>query len=239
MKFIIKIVICFSFWNGFTQVVFEKMPNEAKEIHFVYQKKSNYVINDEGIFADTLLLKIDFPDLKYTLRKHPKDSTIICGFSTLKKLGDINKPKLKGILYHTNETIYGIHFIPSKKTVFNVVRGDEETKMIFKKYFKERFINFEYREEFDFVNKTEKIKFPNVNYDRTFTEISKTIEFQKDESVGFYSEINKGVLFNNVVFFNNELSKFISPILFANSKFGVEKLETIMRTITLKSVTYK
>ena len=66
MKYFFNIVVCLFFWNGFSQVVFEKMPKEAKEIHFVYEMKSNYVINDEGIFADTLLLKIDFPDLKYT-----------------------------------------------------------------------------------------------------------------------------------------------------------------------------
>ena len=228
-----------SFYNGFSQVFFEKTPENAKEIHFVYEMKSNYSINDDGVFADTLLLNIDFPDLKYILRKHPSDTSIVCGFSTLKNFGSNNKEKLKGILYHTNETIHGIHFIPSKKTVFNVVRGDEETKMIFKKYFKERFVNFEYREEFDFVKKTEKIKFPNVSYDRTFSEISKTIEFKNDDSIGFYQETQKGVLFKNVVFFNSNLSKYISPILFDNSKFGVEKLETIMRTITLKSVYYK
>lgn len=228
-----------SFWNCFSQSSFKKMPENTKEIHFIYEVKSNYVINDEGIYADTLLFKIDFPNSKYTLRKYPKDTTVVCGFSTLKGFGGKNKDKLFSILYHSNETINGIHFIPSRKTVFNVVRGDDETKMIFKKYLKQRFLDFEYREEFDFAKKTEKIKFPRVNYDRTFAEISKKIKFQNEPTIGFYEEENKGFLFKNIVYFNNDLSKFIAPVLFDNSNFGVEKIETVQRTITLKSVTYK
>lgn len=239
LKYFFNIAFCLSLWNGFSQVVYEKMPKEAKEIHFVYEMKSNYVINEEGIFADTLLLKIDYLDLKYTLRKHPKDTTIICGFSTLKNFGSKNKDKLYSILYHSNETINGIHFIPSKKTVFNVVRGDDETKMIIKKYLNQRFYEFEYRQEFDYVKKTEKLNFPRVNYDRTFAEVSKKIKFKNDPTTGFYEEESKGFLYKNIVFFNNDLSKFITPILFDNNNIGVEKIETVQRTITLKSVTYK
>ena len=136
MKNILNIIFFLTFSNCFSQVVFEKMPENAKEIHFVYQIKSNYIVNDEGVFADTLLLKIDFPTLKYNLRKNPQDSSLVYGFSTLKNFGGKNKDILYAIFYHSNETINGIHFIPSKKTVFNVVRGDDETKMIFKKYLK-------------------------------------------------------------------------------------------------------
>jgi hypothetical protein len=239
MKNVIYFVFFLTFNKCFSQVLFEKTPANAKEIHFVYETKSNYLVNDDGVFADTLLLNIDFPNLKYILRKNPKDTSVVCGFSTLKDFGGKNKDKLYSILYHSNETINGIHFIPSKKTVFKVVRGDDETKMVFKKYLKQRFYNFEYREEFDFVKKTGKINFPRVNYDRTFAEISKKIKFNNDPSIGFYEEESKGFLFKNIVFFNNDLSKFISPILFDNNIVGVEKIETVQRTITLKSVTYK
>ena len=239
MKFVLNIVVCLTFCNCFSQVVFEKMPANAKEIHFVYETKSNYLVNDEGIFADTLLLKIDFPTLKYILRKNPEDSSIVYGFSTWKGFGGKNKDKLYAILYHSNETINGMHFIPSNKTVFNVVRGDDETKMIFKKYLKQRFLDFEYREEFDFVKKTEKIRFPRVSYDRTFAEISKKIQFKNEPTIGFYEEENKGFLYKNIVFFNNNLSKFITPVLFDNNNVGVQKIETVHRTIILKSVYYK
>jgi hypothetical protein len=239
MKFCLIQFVYFSFWTTFSQIKDEKIPPNTKEIHFVYQMKSNYVINDEGIFADTIAFKIDFPNLKYTLRNNPLDSTLVCGFSTLKNFGNKNKVKLKALLYHANETINGIHFIASKKTVYNVVRGDDETRMIFKKYLKEKFPNFEYRVEIDFVKKTEKINYPRVNYEHTFAEIAKTIEFNNEENIGFYFQTNKGVLYKNIVILNNKLSNFVSPLLFNNNKFGIDKIETIDRTITLKSVFYK
>ena len=239
MKLFLNIVFCLSFWTGFSQVTYEKMPENAQEIHFVYKKETNYVINDEGIFADTLLLKIDFPDLKYSLRKHPSNSTFTCGFSRLKEFGRDNKSKLKSIIYHTNETINATHFILSKMTIFKVVRGDEETKMIFKKYFGERFINFEYRQEFDFSKRIEKRKYPRVDYTLSFDEIAEKIDFKTDDTFGFYSETINNILYKNVVYFNKDLPKYVSPLVFKNNIEGVEKIETIGRTITLKSVYYK
>ena len=232
-------VFCFSFWTGFSQVTYEKMTENTQEIHFVYKMETNYVINDEGIFADTLLLKIDFPDLKFSLRKHPLDSTVTCGFSTLKEFGRDNRNKLKSIIYHTNETISATHFIISKMTIFNVVRGNEETKMVFKKYFGERFVNFEYRQEFDFSKRIEKRKYPSVNYTLAFNEIAKKIDFKTDDTFGFYSETINNVLYKNVVYFNKNLPKYVSPLVFENNIAGIEKIETISRTITLKSVYYK
>ncbi|MFN3752731.1 hypothetical protein [Flavobacterium sp.] len=239
MKYFVNILFLIGFWSCFSQGEFNKMPEKATEIHFVYEMKSNYIINDEGIFADTLLLQIDFPNFKYSLRKHPLDSTIVCGFSTFKGFGTNNRQKLKSIIYHTNETINAIHFVVSKKTVFNVVRGSEETEIIFKKHFKERFTNFEYRQEFDFVKRIEKRKYPRVNYDFPFDKITKSVEFTSDESIGFYYDFAREVLYKNIIFFNKDLSVFISPIVFENSRFGVEKIETISRTIILKSVYYK
>lgn len=239
MRYFLNILFCLSFWTGFSQVTDEKMPESTQEIHFVYKSQSNYLINDEGIFADTLLLKIDFPNVKYSLRKHPSDSTITCGFSALKEFGKENKTRLKGIIYHTNETINATYFITTKKTIFNVVRGDEETKIIFKKYFGERFTNFKYKQEFDFSKRIEKRKYPSVNYTFPFDEIAKKIDFKTEDNVGFYSETINNVKYKNVVYFNKNLSKYISPLVFENSLTGVEKIETIKRTIILKSVYYK
>jgi hypothetical protein len=239
MKIVIHVFLFFCTFSIFSQVKFEKIPENVKEIHFTYEMKSNYVINEEGVFADTLLLKIDFPDVKYTLRKHPKDTMVFCGFSTIKNFGETNKSKLLSIIYHTNETINAIHFIHKGKTVFKVVRGDEETKKIFKEYFKESFTNFKYTEYFDFVKKKHKVSYPRVSYDQTFAQKSKIIEHHNDESFGNYHETYDGFDYQNVVFFNNDLSKYISPVLFSNIKFGVEKLETIKKTITLQSVYYK
>lgn len=215
------------------------MPVNAKEINFIYEVKSNYFITEEGIFADTLLFKIDFPNLKFELRNHPNDSNRLCGYRLFKGFGYENKAKLKNILYHINETINATHFILSGKTVFNVIRGDDEIRKIFKHYFKERFIDFEYRREFDFNKRTEIIKFPSLRYDYTFYERSKKLEYKSEDDFGIYYETKNNMVFKNIVLFEKTLSKYISPVLFVNNNCGIIELETIRETIKLKSVQYK
>ena len=46
-------------------------------------------------------------------------------------------------------------------------------------------------------------------------------------------------MYKNIVLMNENLSSFITPIIFTNNVFGVEKVESIKETIQLKSVTYK
>lgn len=239
MRWLLKISICLCLWNGFSQNTFEKTPENFKEIHFVYEVQSNYIVNDEGVFADTLLFKTDFPDLKYTTKKHPKDSTLICGFTTLKELGKENTKKLASIIYHTNETFNAVYNTSKKKTVFNVIRYDEQTRNIFKKHFKESYFKFQYKKEFDFIKKIRKLIYPAVLYNHSFSEISKKIEPANDDLIGFFYETKGNVLFKNIVYFNKDLSKDITPLIFENINFGIEKIETVQKTIKLKSVHYK
>lgn len=118
MRYLLIIFVFLQFNYSFSQEKLDKVIDNFKEIHFVYKKKSNYIINDEGVFADTLLFQIDFPDTKYILKKHPSDSTVICGFSPHKGFGNNNRKKLKSIIYHSNETINAIHYVVSKKNNF-------------------------------------------------------------------------------------------------------------------------
>jgi len=237
MKYILNTVVFLSFWNSFSQTKFNKTPENAKEIHFVYEKKSNYFVNEKGVFADSILLVTDFPKMEFKMINHPLDSTKICGFVPFKKLNKENKKFIESTIYHTNEKIVATYYIPSKTTVFYVTRNDDEAKIIFKNYFHQTYYKFEYRQEFNYVTGIEKRQFPRVNYVLKFEEIEKTIT-TKDNSNAYYTEVRKNVSYKNIVLMNENLSKFITPIIFTNNNFGVEKLESISQTIQLKSVTY-
>lgn len=237
MKYSLNIIVFLSFWNCFSQVKFDKTPENAKEIHFVYERKSNYYVNEKGVFADSLLLATDFPKMKFEKINHPLDSTKICGFVSFKKLNKENKKFLESTIYHTNEKIVATYFIPSKTTVFYVTRNDEEARNIFNKYFNSIYYKFEYRQEFNYNTGIEKRQYPRVNHVLKFEEIEKTIV--PDDAVhASYTEVRKNVVYKNIVLMNENLSKFITPIIFTNNAFGVEKLESINQTIQLKSVTY-
>ena len=237
MKLTISIILFLSFWNCFSQFKFEKIPENTKEIHFVYERKSNYVINEKGVFADSLLLATDFPKMNFEMIIHPLDSTKICGFVSFKKLNKENKKFIESTIYHTNEKIVATYYIPSKIMVFNVIRNDDEAKNIFKKHFNSTYYKFEYRQEFNYNTGIEKRQFPSVNYVLKFEEIEKTL-FNEDNIHASYTEIRKNIMYKNIVLMNENLSRFITPIIFTNNAFGVEKLESINETIQLKSVTY-
>lgn len=214
------------------------MPKNAKEIHFVYDKKSKYLIEETGVYGDSILFAIDFPKLKTTIKKNPKDATQELHFISFKNMNKEEQRFLSSSIYHSNEKIVAKHYIPSKTTVFYVTRNDEETKLVFKKYFHQSYPKFEYRQEFNYVTRIERRQFPNVNYVLKFEEIEKTITTD-DEILGSYTEEIKGIQYTNSLLMNANLSKYITPIVFTNSKFGVEKLESIREIIQLKSVTYK
>jgi hypothetical protein len=59
---------------------FEKAPQDFKEIHFTYERKANAVFTDRGLFADTLLLKLHFPNVKFIKEANPKNPTHIYGY---------------------------------------------------------------------------------------------------------------------------------------------------------------
>ena len=62
-KFILTCLFLTSFL--FSQIA--EKPQHFNKINFVYETKSNYNIENNGVYADTILFKIDFPHLKYIL----------------------------------------------------------------------------------------------------------------------------------------------------------------------------
>ena len=59
-------ILCFILvtFKMFSQI--EEKPINYKKIIFVYETKSNYFIDEDGVYADSLLIKLDFPEIKFT-----------------------------------------------------------------------------------------------------------------------------------------------------------------------------
>ncbi len=64
------LILCCVFvtFEMFSQI--EEKPINYKKIIFVYETKSNYFIDEDGIYADSLLIKLDFPEIKFTIVKN-------------------------------------------------------------------------------------------------------------------------------------------------------------------------
>ena len=238
MKKIFTILALLSFAICFSQTIFEKAPENAKEIHFVYEKKSKYMLSNDGVYGDSIAFAIDFPTVKVTLRNHPSDTTKKSYFAFYKHINNDQERKLASLLYHTNEVYKGIYYIPSKVTVFYVTRYDEEIKNAFNKYLSKQYFKFEYRQEFNYNARIEKRDFPNVSYKAKFEEIEKKLIFVNDDYAE-YSENVQNVLYKNLLKKNSNLSKYVTPFVFENLESGVEEIENINYIINLTSVTYK
>lgn len=218
----------------------EKTPQYSKA-YFVYERKSNYHIDEKGVYADTLLLKAEFPDLKYSRVKHPIDSIRIVGYVPLDKLSKKDKDELASSIYHTTELIEGVHDFKKNITRLKIRRDDANAKEVIKKYLGERYHKFKHKETIDYNKQKIWLKFPSISYTKKFDTELKTIKFGSDTRLwGYYRENRKTLLLDNFVLLKEGLdNKIVPDVIFSNNEFGVEKIATIYQTIRLKSVTFE
>ena len=230
----------FCFWSCFSQTSFDSIPENAKEIHFVYEVKSNYYVNESGVFADTLLFQVDFPKLKFSKVTNPNNSAFVCGVVEWKDFNNENKKKLSSILYHTNEKIEGEFNVKKNVTIIRVERNDDLTRAVFKKYLKKSYSHFEYTITINYNNKTIGTRYPSVEYSNEFKNKSKEIVYDMNGLSGTFKEDRNEFEFENKIILNDKLNNKIIPgELFSNNSFGVEKIYTVTKTTELKSVYYK
>lgn len=241
MKCLLNIMFCLIFWNGFSQVVFEKMPKSTRKIQFIYEMKSTYYVQKDRVYADTLIFKLDFPDLKRTNSKHPVDTLKTCSFVLVNQFIGENKRKLLSILYHGNETIFGTYDLEKNITTLKVYRDDYKTKELFKNVFNESYEKFEFKIVVDYNKKNIYYNFPNTNYVKRFEKIIREIKFYDDSKLyGHYFRQTDLYLEDNLVTFDEELDRKINiDIVFTNNKFGLRKHESLFNTVELKSIKYE
>jgi len=220
----------------FSQI--EEKPINYKKINFVYETKSNYFIDEDGIFADSLLIKLDFPEIKFTTVNKLIENENYNSFIQLKNLNNSNIKKLCAILYHTNQKFIGEYDVEKNETNFSIERNDELTKNIFKNILKERYSNFFYKIVIQDSKNIIHLKYPSVNYTFTIYEKAKNI-IMENQLIGRYKEVVDNTEFSNVVLLNINLDSKIMPNdIFTNNNYGVEVIKKLNETTILKSVKY-
>ena len=239
MKFTILLVLVVGgFLPGFAQNQFQEMPPEAKEIHFTYKRTSKIAVDEKGVYADSVLFKTYFPQLKYTKVSSPKMYYLNAMIPIEKITGD-DQAKLLGMLYHENETYLGTHFFKKNKTIISAERDDEHIKAILKKYFKKSYASFSYMIKLDYSKKTHYVKYPRVSYEKTFDEIQKEVKWFSPTE-GSFEETNGNIQKTNVASFDENLSdKIAFDYIFSNSTKGLVKVESIENILELVEVHYK
>jgi len=238
MKTIFFTLLTFACNIAFSQTA---KPETYSKIKFVYEQKSNFIIDDNKLYADTLLFRITFPKVKFSKVKSPIDSTQTIGFIAIKNLSKNDKKTLESVLYHSTHTIEGTYNVQTNITKLFYTRGSRALSIIYKKYFGGNFIPFAYNVIVDYNRGKIFTNYPSVNYSASFdSELKKIIYANEDKSIGTYTFQTKNGLQTDLVALNKKHSnKITSNIVFSNNDFAVDKIISAHNTTTLLSVIYE
>ena len=232
-----SILICLFLTSVLFSQIVEK-PQNFKKINFVYETKSNYHIENQGVYADTLLFKIDFPNLKYIQLNNSSKNEDFNGFIPINNFKEDDLKKLASILYHTNQKFMGEYDKVNDETNFKVIRDDELTKKIFKEILHMKYDYFEYKIKINYKKNKIKTNFPSVSYTHKIDELLNKLTF-KNDTIGEYIQIRNHLEFRNIVLLNSKLDPKIMPHeIFSNNNFGIEAIKKINDITILKSVSY-
>ncbi|MFV8345556.1 hypothetical protein ACNQGX_05630 [Flavobacterium sp. ZB4P13] len=224
-------------------VVFSQttLPGTYSKIKFVYEQKSNFFIENDKVYADTLLLKVEYPKLKFSKVISPFDSTKIIGFLEIKSFNNEDKKILESYLYHTTHTIEGTYDLKKNKTKLFFTRGNKALNETFKKYFGGNYSPFIFNVVVDYNEKKIHTNYPRINYTKSFDSQLKKINFiSDDKTLGTYTFQTKKGFHTNVVTLDKKYNNKITlDIIFSNNDFGVDKIVSLFDTISLISVIYE
>lgn len=219
-------------------------PKNFSKIHFIYHHRCNIIVNEKGIFADTLLLKFHFPNLKYTKVALPNDDKTIGGFVPIENLSENDIERIVGTISHLTYETAGLYNVKKNRTFLLGKRiKDDVTAKELKQILKKSCGNGFYSRKYFCFNKNLLEVF---NYFGGIRDIKMCPErnqikwIDKDLFVGEYNEGNEKITTTNLVQFSPDLDKHITPILlFGNCEYGIFKIKSVYETIELKEVYYE
>lgn len=239
IKILITFLILYSS-SLFSQI--EETPKEYDKIVFRYTKKSNYYFNKKGLYADTLLLKIDFPDKKFVMSKFPNDSTSTAGFIPIYKLDTKDNIILRKIVsqnYSSTEVIFDV-----KKRKSTITKKFTDTSLIPKDLFDFLTVKpIQFKPVPSFITYKDNFQYLVENsIENTVDSYEKnTIKWiEGNEKVGMFDYQLNNLILTNLIYVDPKLNKYIVPTtLFSNCEFGVTKIISLLFTVELVSVSYK
>jgi hypothetical protein len=217
-------------------------PETYLKINFVYEQKSNFIIENDNLYADTLLIRITFPKLKLSKVISKVDSTKTIGYIAMKNLSKEDKRTLGSSLYHSTHTIKGTYDVKKNKTKLLYRRGSPAMTEIFKKYFLGPSSPFAFDVIIDYKNDAIYTNYPSVNYSSSLKSKLKKILFAgTDKTIGTCTFLtNRNDFQTDVVTLNNKHNKKItSDEVFSNNDYAIDKIVTLYDTTTLLSVVYE
>lgn len=244
----------------------QQKPETFKKIVFKYKVTSNLYLNEKGIHGDTVLLKINFPDLKFIKTRLPNDPTTTGGLIPIEKLSEEDRDKIRIIFSESDHEITGYYYPKKNKT--QLIRSTDEfgqTNLSLKKhlnrsinkhtfkqiinYKKERVesylttnvVNVTRKDDVRYVAKTPKVSPSTTTIMENINSKTKSLVWHNvEKNIGEYQTDNGKLIVTHLVLTNPTLDKQINPFLpFRNCETGVQETKNLFSTTKLISVTYE
>lgn len=221
------------------------IPN-PKKIIFTYKTVPNFHFENNAVYADTFLLKKEFPRIVYDLKKSPTDTTKIVGYITKNKFNVDEIKNFKSLIFHSFYERKTIYYVKSKTgEISGSLCKSEECLKAFRLFFNDRNkagSDF-FPSEIKFYDTKKIIVFKSqFKNDEIKYEDNKINWLPDFEYIGTYAYISKkdNYKYTDAVIVDPSLDRHISPIyLFDNCSFGVREVISKYTTTTLISVEYK
>lgn len=225
----------------FSQI--EEPKSNFKKIIFKYKNDSNYKFDERGIYADTFLLKKDFPKLQYQVIKSPQDSLKKIGFILLSKLNTQDKYNLRDILMQYNSTKI-LEYNVSKKRVTSTKNylDDPVARKFVADVLKVEFLDI-CRPSYSTITYKKNLKYiaENAVMNEEYSYADNIIAWEENmPNIGVFNYLQDGYSYTNLVLVDPNLDLYINPtFLFANCEYGVKKVVSLFVTCELVSVRYE
>lgn len=228
--------------SSFLAAQIEVAPLKYKKIEFSYTSKSNFILIDDRVYADTTLLKLTFPKQTFTKIVSPKDPTETIGYIEKKELQIADLNRLKSMIFHSYTNVDYTYY---KKGNYIFLTGSlcssNECKKIFKDFFKDDTdgttiipTKIKFKKN-NIITKTNEYSTNSIDYSN-----QKLNWVEGNENLAYIECQNNSYKFNIVLFTNPTFPKYITPLsLYGNCESGIEKTVSIQATTILTKLKFK
>lgn len=214
-------------------------PKSYQKIKFVYQKKSNFKLDEKGLYADTLQFKEMFPTIQF--EKITTESGTVIGFAPLSNLNILDKKTIAKKMTQNNTVIFGLVDIKKNKILFSVDHSSPDTDVAYQLFnLPQDKLNstyyYSYKKNFSVLEMTS-----NATTQLKSIKNNKIAWQNNEQTIGHFD--TSVALENNqlnVVVFQKELPRLVSPIpLFENANHGIKSIYAMEYHYELISVSYE
>lgn len=243
-KLALKIIFLLIAMGSYAQI---NPPIEnPKKIIFTYKTTPNFHFENNTVYADTALLKINFPRIKYTVTKSPLDEKIIVGSISKNEMNVEEVKNFEEQIWHNFNEQHFVYDVATNTTEFQgSLCKSKECLDFFEFFFNEPTSGTDFlRYKMQYKNNKKLIITTNAFNEITKNDYSNNMVtwLNNNGNIGSFSEksFEDNLIHSNTITVDSSLNFHVNPNLnFSNCQFGITEVKNIFWTKKLVFIGYQ